>query len=485
MATIVQFNKIQSNEDILERLVSDAGATVDIAVRNIPSLPASRINSGTFQTARIPSLPASQITSGTIDDARLGTGVGTVLRREDMTGTGSGLTVSTGGAVSVNVASNNALAVNSSGELEVSPLNLGSAHTFTSVAARNAGFPFDGGSQTSPEIVWNRGDIAIVTANTMTRTNGTVQLPGTPQMAETAIVADSNTDRDTIRGYLTSMTTPLSGRFTVEGPITGTYGATADDAENNPTGTITIPNGAFFSFNNAAILFFQPGQGATPAQTIRTGPQLNNAFIRLTGPLIPGGQTIDTGVGLGTYVFVDDDQPSAAASSDDNWELLRTPTATNIDAGAITSGTLADARIPAAIARDSELSTVAGTTGRILTDISVAGSILTIGSTQGDLTFSGGGGTIDRYFATVPQGNGARTVTFGIVAGNGQVDLSAFGGSSATRTFPTNTRAIEVYLGGMLLHTAEYSTTTTALSVTFPASDNQDGTAILTVILRA
>jgi len=487
MATIVQYNKIQSNEDILERLVSEnQGNPVNIAVRNVPSLPASRVNSGTFQVARIPSLPASQITSGTIDNARLGTGVGTVIRRENLTGSGSGLEVAATGAVSINVASNNALAVNSSGELEVSPLNLGNAHTFESVAARNDGYPFDGGSQTTPEIVWNRGDIAIVTANTMTRTNGTVQLPGTPQVAETAFVADSPADRDTIRGYLTSMTTPESGRFTVEGPVTGTYGATADDAENNPLGTITIPNGAFFSFNNAALLFFQPGTGVTPAQTIRTGPNLNNAFIRLTGPRVPGGMLVDSGVGLGTYVYAADDQTAAAATGDDSWVLLTTPTATNLPASAITSGTLADARIPPAIARDTELPTVAGETGRRLTDISIAGNVITFANTGAEISFTGAtqaqAAITDRYFAPI---GGTGNQTFGIVGGQGNTQLTAVGSSSTNRTFPSDERYIEVYLEGMLLDTSEHSNTTTVLTVTIPGNITIDGNTRLQVILRA
>jgi len=50
---------------------ADYSATDQIDAANIPSLAASKITSGTFNTDRIPSLAASKITSGTLDGARI------------------------------------------------------------------------------------------------------------------------------------------------------------------------------------------------------------------------------------------------------------------------------------------------------------------------------------------------------------------------------------------------------------------------------
>ena len=49
------------------------GEADSVKLSGVPKLPASRITSGTFETARIPGLPASKITSGIIDAARLPT----------------------------------------------------------------------------------------------------------------------------------------------------------------------------------------------------------------------------------------------------------------------------------------------------------------------------------------------------------------------------------------------------------------------------
>ena len=65
--------KVGGQED-KKYVVWSNGTTSALVASDIPNLAASKITSGTFNTARIPSLAASKITSGTFDIARIPTG---------------------------------------------------------------------------------------------------------------------------------------------------------------------------------------------------------------------------------------------------------------------------------------------------------------------------------------------------------------------------------------------------------------------------
>ena len=196
-------------------------------------------------------------------------------------------------------------------DVSTQAVNLSDVRTFTNVAARNA----------ENTVAWHQGDIAIVTSNTMMTSSGSAQLPGTPQVAQDAFVADSIADRDTIANFLTDdMDADGNGRRTVANDVTGTYGPTAADQS---TGTISVPAGTEFFLNGRAVVFVS-------LTGFRTGPQLNNAVVVLTGGNI-SGPTVDTGVGSGTYVYTGMDQvdnngdDDPAATTDASWTILRAP----------------------------------------------------------------------------------------------------------------------------------------------------------------
>jgi len=71
---------ITSAERLKDKVIQLLATSAEsFAVANIPSLPASKITSGTFDAARIPSLAASIITSDTFDAARIPTATETAV----------------------------------------------------------------------------------------------------------------------------------------------------------------------------------------------------------------------------------------------------------------------------------------------------------------------------------------------------------------------------------------------------------------------
>lgn len=241
------------------------------------------------------------VTEGVDDNkvVREGTGTTSVLRIEDILNTDM-----TGGFVTL---SESAGTVTFANPVSV---QLGDAHTYTNTALRNA----------ATDVIWHQGDLAVIPGGT-TITPGTMQFPSTLQFANRQDIGTTGPDaRDTLISWLTSMTTPNgSGRYEVEGDVTGFIGTD----EDNPLGTINIPSGSGFSINNNFLLFFADAATSTTKINISTGPTSAGQTVTFTGPHVPGAVT-NTATSA-TYIYVGTDQTTAAATTDSDWVQIETP----------------------------------------------------------------------------------------------------------------------------------------------------------------
>ena len=228
------------------------------------------------------------------------------------------------------------LTVSATGALDASPqsLNLSDVETFATITARNA----------HDTTVWHEGDVAIITEETM--------VPGGTALDDTGFI---------VTGFVGSSIRLFNAWDTTNDvPVNGLGFANGDtirfvNTSGDTVGTTTPGNNGDFVVSNLR----QQTTGST------------NALFDITPPLAAFNPALDVGsrifalvaqpattVPIGTYVYVGADQTSAAATTNDDWELLRTPTSTNLDASAIASGTFDEARIPTTIARTNQLRTL-------------------------------------------------------------------------------------------------------------------------------
>ena len=227
------------------------------------------------------------------------------------------------------------LTVGSDGNINASAqaINLSDVRTFTTTIARNA----------ESTVEWHEGDIAIITEETM--------VPGGIALEDTGFI---------VTGFVGSSIRLFNAW---------------DDDNDVPANGLGFGNGDTIQFVNTSsqtVGTTTPGDANFVVSNLRqqTGTTTNALFditpaLGAFNPALDVGSAIfvaqaqpATTVPVGTYVYTGTDQTAAAATTDDDWELLRTPTATNLDASAIASGTFDEARIPTTIARTNQLRTL-------------------------------------------------------------------------------------------------------------------------------
>ena len=179
---------------------------------------------------------------------------------------------------------------------------------------------------------------------------------------------------------------------------------------------------------------------------------------------------------LGTYVY--DGSTSGAtdaghtgATVDADWTLLRTPTATNLPASAIASGTFDDARIAATIARTNQLPTVVAGGGiNVAQDSSGTSVQYTISSNATAPAF--------RFAQTAAivstsPGTGVTVNNDGNVTALTAAIFSE--GTTALTTFPTT---FSIYANGLKITNNEVDVNAARTSLSFTTVTGQAGTGI-------
>ena len=178
---------------------------------------------------------------------------------------------------------------------------------------------------------------------------------------------------------------------------------------------------------------------------------------------------------LGTYVY--DGSTSGAtdaghtgATVDADWTLLRTPTATNLPASAIASGTFDDARIAATIARTNQLPTVVAGGGiNVAQDSSGTSVQYTISSNATAPAFR-----FAQTAAIVASSPGAGvTLNQGNVTGLTAAIFSE--GTTALTAFPTT---FSIYANGLKITNNEVDVNPDRTALTFTTVTGQSTTGI-------
>lgn len=335
-------------------------------------------------------------------------------------------------------------------DVTVAAVNLGSAHTFTNPAGRNAGFPFDGGTQTSAEIVWHRGDIAIVTET------GNVTLGG-GGFVDSGSVYSTFVTTTTFRifnGWDIANNRAASDLGFAAGDtirFTDNDGVTFRGSISGGTDFTVVSIAQFSTTNNALVTL---NKGTFPAD-------LNPAVS--VGDKIFVSSTTMTTVPSGSYVFTADDQTTAAATTNDDWSLLRAPD------GTATQDMLATFSADGAAASALGAITYNSTTETLIID----GTSISTGG--------GGGTSIDYNTYTSSE-----TITTGTTALDIPIlitDWAADTGSPAL-TAIDSTNNIAIYVAGQKLLKSEYALASNTITITIPAARRMELTENLTVTVE-
>ena len=227
------------------------------------------------------------------------------------------------------------LTVGSDGNINASAqtINLSDVRTFATTTARNA----------ESTVEWHEGDIAIVTEETT--------VPGGVALDDTGFIVTgfSGSSIRLFNAWDTTNDVPVNGLGFGNGDTIQFVNTSGDTV-----GT-TTPGDANFVVSNLR----QQTAGSTNALFDIT-PALGafNPALDVGSRIFASVDQPATTVPLGTYVYTGTDQTSAGVTTDADWTLLITPTAANLDASAIVSGTFDDARIPTTIARTNQLRTL-------------------------------------------------------------------------------------------------------------------------------
>lgn len=303
--------------------------------------------------------------------------------------------------------------------------NLSNAHTFTNAATRNAGFPYDGGTQTSADIEWNIGDIAILSQSSQGTRMESVDSP----YAVTGFVGPGvrifnawDVDNDQLRDNLGFADGDTIRFRNTSGDIVGTT-----TPGNN--GNFVVSNLRRIS-GTAHVLF-----DITPA----LGP-FDPALD--VGSAIVTTQSVSFNINSGTYVYTGATSSDAhtGATVDNDWVLLEAP------GGAAAAGDLAT------------FSTDAGATTSRLDAVEYDGNNNRLSFTNAGGTVTnvdvGGGVNVRRFYR---YSGAARTITGLSEADTGNQTFTIAtagmwtatnGGTPPTSTWPQNA---SLYANGLKL----------------------------------
>ena len=190
--------------------------------------------------------------------------------------------------------------------------NLSNAHTFATPTTRNAGFPYDGGSQTSADIEWTVGDIAIIS------TTGDITIPGTTPTPSSYSV----------------LSVPSATTFIIAG---------AYDRANNEFRSDIPDAGNIVRFDEGGNRLSGSTSGGTDFQIVsraRTNPGNDqvtftvNRSLSAVVPAVDGAETVligssptTTEVMSGTYVYTGATTGTThtGATVNNDWVLLEAP----------------------------------------------------------------------------------------------------------------------------------------------------------------
>ena len=442
MATLLQFNRIQTNRenavgDVERRLgesLNQGETRINVADASVPTTVSRRnqliadINvagtsgTGTINVARLDNtvvnntnvvarLNASSETATIADTKLSSTGDTALIRRSNISGPGVNIDQTTG-------------------NIRITPFNINSIVTFRTNTLRNASIGPNNVAGTADANLWHRGDFAIVFGDRDLGAPTTI-----------AVVPGSSNRQFTIT--FAAAPAPALTAGTVLSLVGGT------PAAFNVDYTVVSGSGVSYvvSTENAVVGFYNSG-GIVYASD-------------------------DDSTTRGTYVFTSADQTTAAITTDTDWSLLQSPTDEAIDARQIRTGRLDAARLPADIATTGRLLT-GGRTGAnnadpgttVVTNVSIdsATNALVFRDADDDitLTYSEANITPEVWLTAATGTLGAPVAglyTFALSTGStsvGQTLLRPAPGNTYTRrAFPTNPLQVQVFINGMKLNVRE------------------------------